>query len=206
MKKIIHIFIAFSIFSLLFAEELYEEDKLNPETAVIIADIQQDLKNIDIKKYDSFDIKVMVVERKMYFYGLNNGQNELLHTYVIGSPKIGVNYPKTPCKLLKVELNPWWHPTKKTIDEFRIKKNIILENAIPPGHKLNYMGNFKIIISDPSGKRWSIYRIHGNIDKESIGKRSSGGCVRMYNDEGKEFAIFVRDILKQGKQISILYI
>ncbi|MDD5213302.1 MAG: L,D-transpeptidase family protein [Candidatus Gracilibacteria bacterium] len=220
MKKFIYLLLFFFL-TVLSAEELGDEinsnnyaDFLNAENEKIqianeLNKIKKDLpniKDIDLKKYESYKIDVDVNKKTMYFYGINEGGKVLLQVYLVGSPKTTVDFPHYSCKVLKVETNPWWYPSQNTIQEFKEKKNINLPRAIAPGDKNNYMGPFKIILSNSTQKNPSIYRIHGNVDATTIGKRSSGGCVRMYNDEGKEFAILVRDILKQDKQISVLYI
>lgn len=181
------LFIIFS-FSFIFAN-----DKLN-------------FDNIDISKYSDFKIEINVSEKKLNFFAINeNLEKELINTFIVGTPKVGLPYPKEEGYIIKVELDPWWYPTEKTKAEFR-KRNIFLSDAIAPGDKNNYMGPFKIILSNYTKERGTIYRIHGNIDPNTIGKRSSGGCIRMYNDEGLKFSNFIQKVLKNGKKVKVLYI
>ncbi|MDQ1433112.1 MAG: L,D-transpeptidase YnhG [Patescibacteria group bacterium] len=157
--------------------------------------------------FQSYKIEVIVKKKIMTFYGIDDNRNIIpIKQFIVATPKTTIEYPKELGRVVKVDLDPWWYPTDKTIEEFKKHKNICLPSAVPPGDKQNYMGSFKIILSNSTKERGSVYRIHGNIDPKSIGKRSSGGCVRMHNEEGREFAILVKNILEQGKQVTMLYI
>jgi lipoprotein-anchoring transpeptidase ErfK/SrfK len=169
--------------------------------------VELQIPQITPKNFKSYKIEVLVEKRIMKFYGLDENKNLVsIKQFVVATPKTTIKYPSGIGHVVKVELDPWWYPTAKTRDYFKKHKNIHLPNAVCPGDKQNYMGPFKITLSNSTKERGSVYRIHGNVDDSTIGKRASGGCVRMHNGEGKEFAILVRDILKQGKQISVLYI
>jgi lipoprotein-anchoring transpeptidase ErfK/SrfK len=197
MKKLL-VIIGFVVFGQLFANE---------ELNITATTEQNATKSVEAKNFKSYKIEVLVDKRIMNFYGLDENKNLVpIKQFVVATPKTTIKYPSEIGHVVKVELDPWWYPTDKTIEEFKKHKNISLPNAVCPGNKQNYMGPFKITISNFTKERGAVYRIHGNINDSTIGKRASGGCVRMHNVEGKEFAILVRDILKQGKQISVLYI
>jgi len=155
-------------------------------------------------KYNNYRIEINVINCNMYFYGIIDGEEKLIKTYKVATPKITENFPKEQGKILKVDLNPWWYPTERTKEEFK-KRDIYLPNAVPPGDKNNYMGDFKIHLSMCTKDKGCVYRIHGNLDENSIGKRTSGGCIRMHNIEGKEFAIQIKNILEEGKEVLIQY-
>lgn len=184
MKKFKVFFLLFIIFNYIYAEDLFVYNKV----------------------YSKYKIEVLVQNCIMNFYGIDEYSKEILiASYIVATPKTTEVYPKEVGKILSVDLNPWWYPTERTKNEF-LKKGIYLPDAVSPGDKNNYMGEFKIILSNYTKERGNVYRIHGNLDESSIGKRSSGGCIRMKNSEGKQFAIFVKEILEKGSEISVIYI
>lgn len=65
---------------------------------------------------------------------------------------------------------------------------------------MNYMGAFKIYLSHRTYKG-DIYRIHGNNDPSQVGLRVTGGCIRMYNDEGTDLA----KMIPIGTEVNITY-
>ena len=131
-------------------------------------------------------------------------ENKVIHEYSVGVIKPGLPIPQDGY-ITKVDLNPTWYPTQRTKDFFRDVHHIILPSAVPAGDKNNYMGTFKITMSNFTESRGAVYRIHGNIDDSKIGTRCSGGCVRMHNSEGKMFAQNIKDLLKQGEKIKVHY-
>ena len=107
--------------------------------------------------------------------------------YTVGTAVRGLGvYPLGKGRVTRIELNPYWHPTNYTREIFE-HKGKELPKAVPPGHPLNYMGMFKIHLSHTTS-RGNIYRIHGNNNKSRVGKRVTGGCICMDNDEGVELA------------------
>lgn len=147
----------------------------------------------------SAEIKIDVSNCKMFF-----NHDGISKEYTVATPKVGVPIPKGVGYITAVDLEPTWYPTQRTKDYFKDHKGIILPSAVEYGNKNNYMGAFKITMTNKT-ERGAIYRIHGNVDDSTIGKRSSGGCVRMYNIEGKEFAKIIKQLV--GKErITIEYI
>lgn len=148
----------------------------------------------------AYDIVVDIKNCKMKFY--NNGS--LISEYNVATIKPGLPIPNDGV-ITKVEMMPTWYPTEKTIEYFKNHKGINLPKSVPAGHPQNYMGSFKITMTNSTSSRGSVYRIHGNIDESTIGKRSSGGCVRMYNKEGTEFAKEIKNLLDAGEKIRVHY-
>ncbi|XOY57681.1 MAG: L,D-transpeptidase [Rhodobacterales bacterium] len=48
---------------------------------------------------------------------------------------------------------------------------------IPGGDPLNPMGSHALYLS------WQFYRIHGTQDTRKIGRKSSNGCIGLYNEQ-----------------------
>ena len=69
----------------------------------------------------------------------------------------------------KVE-GPSWAPTPNML-----KRNPEWPSFIPPGPD-NPLGTHALYLS------WKYYRIHGTHDTRKIGRRSSNGCIGLYNE------------------------
>lgn len=69
----------------------------------------------------------------------------------------------------KVE-GPSWSPTPNML-----KRNPEWPSYIPPGPD-NPLGTHALYLS------WQYYRIHGTHDTRKIGRRSSNGCIGLYNE------------------------
>jgi lipoprotein-anchoring transpeptidase ErfK/SrfK len=73
----------------------------------------------------------------------------------------------------KVE-GPDWRPTPSML-----QRNPEWPAYIPPGPD-NPLGTHALYLS------WTYYRIHGTHDTRKIGRRSSNGCIGLYNEHIKE--------------------
>ncbi|CUH38925.1 putative L,D-transpeptidase ErfK/SrfK precursor [Jannaschia seosinensis] len=69
----------------------------------------------------------------------------------------------------KVE-GPTWRPTPNMR-----RRNPEWPAVVPPGPE-NPLGTHALYLS------WTYYRIHGTHDKRKIGRRSSSGCIGLYNE------------------------
>lgn len=67
-------------------------------------------------------------------------------------------------------VGPTWRPTP----EMKIR-NPEWPDVVPPGPE-NPLGTHALYLS------WTYYRIHGTHDTRKIGRRSSNGCVGLYNE------------------------
>lgn len=70
----------------------------------------------------------------------------------------------------KVE-NPVWRPTPSMLE-----RNPDWPTEIPGGDPGNPLGPLALYLS------WPAYRIHGTHDTRKIGRRSSNGCIGLYNE------------------------
>lgn len=169
------------------------------------------VKNISIKNNEldtyitAYRIEIDVEKTKMYLYELNNNLCKKINEYTVSTVKKGIVRPKGIGIITKIELDPWWYPTDETKRYLKDTKNLDIPNAVPPRHKLNFMGTFKMHLSHKTSKG-DVYRIHGNNDEKQIGKRVTGGCVRMYNNEGEELSIKFIQAIQQRKKIEVEFI
>lgn len=119
-------------------------------------------------------IVVNLPEMRMYYYVGNE-----VHTYPIGIGKIGKTIPIRPAKITRKTENPTWIPPQD-IREYNLSQGIVTPQVFPPGPD-NPLGPYAIYMSIPT------YLIHSTIYPESIGKRASFGCIRMYESDIKQF-------------------
>lgn len=87
----------------------------------------------------------------------------------------------------KVE-GPDWRPTPSML-----KRNPEWPPYIPPGPD-NPLGTHALYLS------WTYYRIHGTHDTRKIGRRSSNGCIGLYNEHIQELFAMA----KVGTQVLLI--
>lgn len=122
-------------------------------------------------------IIINLPEMRMYYFPA--GTNAV-YTYPIGIGKIGKTIPITKTSITRKATDPTWTPPDD-IREFNLKENgIVLPQVMPPGPD-NPLGPYAIYMRVPT------YLIHSTIFPESVGKRASFGCIRMYERDIKEF-------------------
>jgi L,D-transpeptidase ErfK/SrfK len=119
-------------------------------------------------------IVINLPEMRMYYYT----GNEVL-TYPIGIGKTGKTIPVTSSKVTYKKTNPYWYPPQD-IREFNLAKGVILPRVLPPGPD-NPLGTYAIYMTVPT------YLIHSTIFPESVGRRASFGCIRMYENDIETF-------------------
>lgn len=71
-------------------------------------------------------------------------------------------------------IGPDWRPTPSML-----KRNPEWPTYIPPGPE-NPLGTHALYLG------WTYYRIHGTHDTRKIGRRSSNGCIGLYNEHIEE--------------------
>jgi len=92
-----------------------------------------------------------------------------------------VSVPLTPeltrtgrTRVVRKRVGPDWRPTPNML-----KRNPDLPKYVGPGPE-NPLGTHALYLS------WQYYRIHGTNDERKIGRRSSNGCVGLYNEHIEE--------------------
>lgn len=121
-------------------------------------------------------IVINLPEMRMYYYPRGSGQ---VLTYPIGIGKVGKTIPITQAYVTTKKRDPVWTPTD-AIKQFNLEKGIILPESMPPGPD-NPLGSYAIYMTIPT------YLIHSSPFTESIGKRASFGCIRMYESDIEDF-------------------
>lgn len=86
-------------------------------------------------------------------------------------------------------VNPSWRPTPSMK-----LRNPEWPDVVEGGAKDNPLGTRALYLS------WTYYRIHGTHDTRKIGRRSSNGCVGLYNEHIEELF----DMAKVGTQVLLI--
>ena len=73
-------------------------------------------------------------------------------------------------KIIRKVVGPSWRPTPSMLES-----NPEWPEFVPPGPD-NPLGTHAMYLS------WKYYRIHGTHDTRKIGRRSSNGCIGLYNE------------------------
>ena len=91
-------------------------------------------------------------------------------------------------KVIKKVEGPSWRPTPSML-----KRNPDWPEFMPPGPD-NPLGTHALYLS------WQYYRIHGTHDTRKIGRRSSNGCIGLYNEHINELF----SLTKVGTQVLLI--
>ena len=135
----------------------------------------------DILAYEQILIEIDSNTNQMKVKAKINNQYKEIKTYKVSTAKENVQKPLGIGNISKISLKPTWYPTQSTKKSFK-KRGIILPDVVPYGHKYNYMGAAKINLTHVVNGR-STYRIHGTLNKKTIGTNESAGCIRMKNSD-----------------------
>ena len=91
-------------------------------------------------------------------------------------------------KVVKKVEGPSWRPTPSMLE-----RNPEWPEFMPPGPE-NPLGTHALYLS------WQYYRIHGTHDTRKIGRRSSNGCIGLYNEHINELF----GLTKVGTQVLLI--
>lgn len=120
-------------------------------------------------------IVINVSEMRMYFYP---DDQDVVMTFPVGVGREGSHTPRANMTVVEKIEKPTWYPTKETRAE-RAKDGVTFPKAVPPGPD-NPLGEYALRLS-----YWS-YLIHGTNENDGVGRRSSSGCVRMFEKDIKQ--------------------
>lgn len=114
-------------------------------------------------------------------------QEGKMYSWPIGIGRAGYETPTGFSKVVEKRGRPVWHPTKK---QREVDPDLPFE--VPPGPD-NPLGDYAIRIG------WEGYAIHGTNKPDGVGRRVSGGCVRMY----PEHIVELFDLVKIDEDVFI---
>jgi L,D-transpeptidase ErfK/SrfK len=114
-------------------------------------------------------IVINLAEERLYYFPPN--QN-IVYTFPIGVGKNGWATPTAYSSVIEKIKNPVW-TVPESINKNLSNYGIYVPKKILPGPD-DPLGNFALRLNVPG------YLIHGTNEPESVGMRSSSGCIRMY--------------------------
>lgn len=121
-------------------------------------------------------IVINLPEMRLYYYPPGSHQ---LMTFPIGIGRIGKTIPLIQTRISRKVKDPVWVPTPD-IREYNEAQGITLPKVMPPGPD-NPLGPYAIYLKLPT------FLIHSTIFPDSIGRRASFGCIRMNEEDIRQF-------------------
>ena len=149
-------------------------------------------------------IVLNLAEFRLYFFSKDQ---KTVTTLPVGIGRLGWKTPLGETTIVRKRENPVWVPPE-SIRRYSASRGKDLPDFIPSGPN-NPLGYYAMNLA------WTGYLIHGTNAPNSIGIRSSSGCIRMYPEDIKvlfklaEIGTSVRVVhepLKVGKKGNELYL
>lgn len=134
-------------------------------------------------------VVVNLAELRLYVYP--EAGKEVI-TLPIGIGRYGWDTPIGEATIKDKRKNPKWHVPESVYQDMK-RRGVIIPRVWPPGPK-NPLGEYAMRISMPG------YDIHGTNREDGVGRRTSAGCIRMYNSDVKE----VFENVEVGTLVSIV--
>lgn len=163
--------------------------------------IEEDLSSAVQRNISSF----RMLDWRPYFTTLDNGailcdiQSRALHfwsedggTYRLYPTSVPLTEDLTRLgrtEVIQKVVNPTWRPTPSMRE-----RNPEWPAVVEGGDPMNPLGPLALYLS------WTYYRIHGTHDTRKIGRRSSNGCIGLYNEHITELF----DLAKVGTQVLLI--
>ena len=183
--------------ALLATKGLAETDTVNAETTT---EQENDVTGVVRHNISSF----RALDWRPYFDNLKNGailvdiSSRALHywsqdaqTYRLFPTSVPLTEDLTRrgrTRITKKVTGPSWRPTPSML-----KRNPEWPDYIPSGPD-NPLGTHALWLS------WTYYRIHGTHDTRKIGRRSSNGCIGLYNEHIAQLF----ELTKVGTQVLLI--
>lgn len=114
-------------------------------------------------------------------------QEGKIFSWPIGIGRAGYEAPMGFSKVVEKRRRPVWRPTKK---QREVDPDLPVE--VPPGPD-NPLGDYALRVG------WDGYAIHGTSKPDGVGRRVSGGCIRMYPEHIAELF----DLVTVNENVSI---
>lgn len=130
-------------------------------------------------------ILVDLTSRALHYWSEDQTVYKLFPTSVPVSPDL-TRTGRT--EIIKKVEGPSWSPTPEMV-----KRNPDWPPFVPPGPD-NPLGTHALWLS------WQYYRIHGTHDTRKIGRKSSNGCIGLYNEHIKQ----LYDLTTVGTQVLLI--
>jgi L,D-transpeptidase ErfK/SrfK len=115
---------------------------------------------------------VNLAELRLYYFPKN--QN-IVVTFPVGVGYQGWNTPRVSGSVVRKQADPVWRPTPAIRAESAAEGRI-LPREVPPGPE-NPLGQYALYLTVPS------VLLHGTLRPETVGRRSSHGCIRLFDPD-----------------------
>jgi len=169
-------------------KQLKAENLANPETGAV----KRNISGFTAKTWQPYfknlrngAILVDTESRALHFWSEDESIYRLYPTSVPESPEL-TRLGRT--SIVRKRIGPDWRPTPNML-----KRNPDWPRYIPPGPD-NPLGTHAMYLT------WQYYRIHGTQDTRKIGRRSSNGCIGLYNEQ----IALLFDLSKVGTQVLLI--
>ncbi|GAB4284131.1 MAG: L,D-transpeptidase [Roseovarius sp.] len=130
-------------------------------------------------------ILVDISSRALHFWSEDESVYKLYPTSVPISEELT---RRGRTRVVRKVVGPEWRPTPSML-----ARNPDWPHYLPPGPG-NPLGTHALYLS------WTYYRIHGTHDTRKIGRRSSNGCIGLYNEHIQELF----GLAKVGTQVLLI--
>ncbi len=130
-------------------------------------------------------ILVDTVSRALHFWSEDQSIYRLYPTSVPQSEEMT---RRGRTSIVRKVVGPTWRPTPSML-----RRNPDLPRVVGPGPQ-NPLGTHALYLS------WQYFRIHGTQDERKIGRRSSSGCIGLYNRHIAE----LYGLTKVGTQVVLI--
>jgi len=140
---------------------------------------------------DHFDDRkngVIIADTVSRFLQYWSEDGRVYRAYPTSVPRTGELTRRGYTKVIRKVVGPDWAPTPNMIE-----RDPSLPRYVPPGPD-NPLGTHALYLS------WQYYRIHGTGDTRKIGRRSSSGCIGLYNEDIAELF----DLVGTGCQVKLI--
>jgi len=183
--------------AMLGAPAIAQEDDVNSDATTEIEEEITEKVRRNISSFRSLDwrpyfdtlkngaVLVDVTSRALHYWSEDESVYKLYPSSVPASEELT---RRGRTKVIRKVEGPDWRPTPSMI-----KRNPEWPPYIPPGPD-NPLGTHALYLS------WQYYRIHGTHDTRKIGRRSSNGCIGLYNEHIAELFAMT----KVGTQVLLI--
>lgn len=164
--------------------------EMTPPTAAQVRNNVSSFRMLDWQNY--FDntakgaILVDITSRALHYWSEDQSIYRLYPTSVPLSEDLT---RRGRTEVVEKVVNPTWRPTPSMRE-----RNPDWPEVVEGGSPDNPLGTRALYLS------WTYYRIHGTHDTRKIGRRSSNGCVGLYNEHIQELF----DLAQVGTQVLLI--
>jgi len=134
---------------------------------------------------DNGAILVDIASRALHYWSEDESVYKLYPTSV---PMTNDLTRRGRTRVVRKVVGPDWRPTASMLE-----RNPDWPKYVPPGPD-NPLGTHALYLS------WTYYRIHGTHDTRKIGRRSSNGCIGLYNEHIQDLF----DLARVGTQVLLI--